>query len=136
MPDQEQQFSTGPGSFRTVLRLLGALAVAAVAIALVTGTWDDTATGEAPMHIFFVGWTVAALVISVGFALAGLARRPVLPPAVQHVAVGLVVGLAIGTTDWADLRLAGWWQLWWTVPLLLAYGGLLVTLRRSLRTRP
>ena len=114
--------------------------MAVVAVVLVAGAWDETgvATGQGPMRIFLVGWAVAAVVILSGFAFAGPGpmRRPVLLPAVQHVAAGFVVGLAVGTTDWTALRLAGWWQLWWTVPLVLAYAGFLVTLYRSSRNRP
>lgn len=115
----------------------------AVATILVISAWNDTgaATGEIPMRIFLVGWAVAAVVIAAGSPLAGLTSRrgrpvpgSVLPLDAQHVAVGLVIGLAVGTTDWTALRLAGWWQLWWTVPLLLAYTVLLGTLRRSPRT--
>lgn len=109
-----------------------------MATVLVAGIWDGTgmATGQVPMRVFLIGWAVAAFVILSGFAFTGPIRRPVLVPAVQHVAAGFVVGLAVGTTDWTALRLAGWWQLWWTVPLLLAYTGLLVALRRSSTTRP
>jgi hypothetical protein len=143
MSDQEQRVSTRTGSFRAVLRYLIAIAAIVVAVAMVTGTWDDTgaATGELPMRIFLVGWAISVVVISAGFAFAGLVPRhgrPVprsmLPLAVQHVAVGLVIGLAIGTTDWTSLRLAGWWQLWWTVPLLLVYARVLIALRGPHRT--
>jgi hypothetical protein len=136
--EREQQIPTRSNPFKAVLRPLIALAAIAVVIALVAGTWNDTgaATGEVPMRIFLVGWAAAAIVISAGAAFAGLVPRPVLPLAVHHVAVGLVIGLAIGTTDWTTLRLAGWWQLWWTVPLLLVYASLLISLRRSARTQP
>jgi hypothetical protein len=139
MPNQgEERILSRSSSLRAILRPLVALAAAVVAIVLVAGTWDDTgvATGQGPMRIFLVGWAVAAVIILSDFAFTGPMRRPVLLPAVQHVAAGFVVGLAVGTTDWTALRLTGWWQLWWTVPLLLAYAGLLVTLRRSSRNRP
>lgn len=131
----EQQITSRSSSLRALLLPLVAIVAAVVAIALVAGTWDRTgaATGDVPMRIFLVGWAVAAVVILSGFAFAGPRHRPALLPAVQHVAVGFVVGLAVGTTDWTALRLAGWWQLWWTVPLLLAYAGLFVTLRRTPR---
>jgi len=128
---------------KAVLRSLGVLAAIAVAIVLVVVAWDDTgsATGEVPMRIFLIGWAVAAVVILAGFLFADLSPRrgepvfrSVLPPAVPHVVMGFVIGLATGTTDWTALRLAGWWQLWWTVPLLLSYAGLLIILRRSSRT--
>lgn len=146
MPNQrEQQAPTRSGSFRATLRPLVVLAAIAVAITLVVWAWDGTgaATGEVPMRIFFVGWAVAAVAISAGFLFADLAARhgqPVsrsVPPlTVQHLVMGFVIGLAVGTTDWTSLRLAGWWQLWWTVPLLLSYAGFLITLRRSSRTWP
>lgn len=134
----EQQFSTRPNSLGGVLRFLGVLAATVIAIALVAGTWDDTgaATGEIPMRVFLVGWTVAVIIISAGFALSSPLSRSVVPMVVQHVTVGIVIGLAVGTTDWTTLRLAGWWQLWWTVPLLLVYASLLITRRRFARTLP
>ncbi len=138
MSDQgEEWMPSRSGSQRAILRPLLAIAAAVAAIALVAGTWDQTgaATGLVPMRVFLVGWAVAAFVILFGFAFAGLMHHPVLLPAVQHLAAGFAVGLALGTTDWTALRLSGWWQLWWTVPLLLAYAGLLVTLRRSSRNR-
>ena len=146
MSDQgEQQAPVGARSFRATLPLLLTLAAIAAAITLVVLAWDDTeaATGVVPMRIFLIGWAVAAVVISVGSLFASLVSRReqpmsrlVLPLVVQHVAMGFVIGLAVGTTDWTSLRLAGWWQLWWTVPLLLSYAGLLITLRRSSRTWP
>lgn len=134
MSDQEQQVSTRSGSLGNVLRPLAALAASVVAVALVVTVWNDggAATGEVPMRIFLVGWAVAAIGVSVGFA----SGRSILPLAVLHALVGLVIGLAVGTTDWTALHLAGWWQMWWTVPLILVYASLIITLRRSPRTRP
>jgi len=133
-----QQIPSTSNFLGASLRPLVAIVAAVAATVLVAGNWDKTgaATGEVPMRIFLVGWAVAAVVILSGFAFASLMHRPVLLLTVQNVAVGFVVGLAVGTTDWTALRLTGWWQLWWTVPLLLAYAGLLVTLRRSSRARP
>lgn len=139
----EQQVPTRPSSFRALLRLLVVLAAITIAITLVIGAWDDTgaATGEVPMRIFLVGWAVAAVAILAGFPLAGFVSRrgqsvprSVLPLAMQHAVMGVVIGLAVGTTDWTTLRLAGWWQMWWTVPLLLVYASLLINLRRSSET--
>jgi hypothetical protein len=82
------------------------------------------------MRIFLVGWAVAAVIMSAGVVFS----RSVLPLAVLHVTMGLVIGLAIGTTDWTDLHLAGWWQMWLGVPLILVYASLLLILRRSTRS--
>lgn len=129
-------------SFGVILRLLASLAAIAVAITLVVSVWNDTgaATGDVPMRIFLVGFSAGAVIISAGFPLTSsvfrrdrAASRPILPLAVYHVVMGVVIGLAIGTTDWTDLRFAGWWQLWWTVPLSLLYTSRLVALRRSFR---
>lgn len=136
------QLHRGTGAIVGILRPLVGLVVIAIAIVLVVGTWDDTqsATGELPMRIFLVGWMVAAVIISTGFPLATFISRRRQPGSrsmslsiVYHVAVGVVIGLAIGTTDWTVLRFAGWWQLWWTLPLLLLYASLLLTLRRAAR---
>lgn len=143
---REQQLSARSEPFGAILRLSVALVAIIVTIALVVLAWAGTgaATSAIQMRIFLVGWAVAAVVIVLaGLLFAGPVSRPgrrvlrLMPSlAVQHVAVGVVIGLAVGTTDWTDLRLAGWWQLWWTVPLLLAYASHLITLRRSPRTRP
>lgn len=139
----ERQAPPRASSFGSIPRPLVVLAAIAIAITLVVLAWDDAgaATGMIQMRIFLVGWAVAAVVVLAGLLFAGPVSRPgdrvlrsVPSLAVQHVAVGVVIGLAVGTTDWATLRLAGWWQLWWTVPLLLAYASLLVPSRRSSRT--
>jgi hypothetical protein len=113
-----------------------------VTAALVVGTWNDTeaATNVVAMRVFLIGWALAAVVIVAESPLATSKshdgqgrRRGEFFPTAQHVAMGLVLGLAIGTTDWTSLRLIGWWQLWWTVPLLLAYIGFIGTLWRSSR---
>jgi hypothetical protein len=143
MPDQrEQRLSTGAGSLRAIPRPLVDLAGVAIAITLVVLAWDNTAaaTGDVPMRIFLISWAIAAVIIWDGFPLTALVSRQeepvyrsVLPVAVHHVAIGVVIGLAVGTTDWTNLQFAGWWQLWWTVPLLMAYASRLATLRRSSR---
>jgi hypothetical protein len=141
---REQRLSTGAGSLRAIPSLLVDLAAITVAITLVILAWNDTAaaTGEVPMRIFLVGWAVAIVIVWDGFPFTELVSRreepvyrSVLPAAVHHVAVGAVIGLAVGTTDWTDLRFAGWWQLWWTVPLLLAYASRLRSLQRLSRRR-
>jgi hypothetical protein len=113
-----------------VLRPLLALVAVAVTLILAILAWDSVGatTSEISWRIFLVGWVGAVAVIAAGSATAAL------PLAVQHIAVGLVAGLAIGTTDWTNLSLGEWWQLWWTVPLLLFYASLLVASRRSSRT--
>lgn len=144
MPNQRnQQLSDRMSSFGAILRLLASLVVIAVAIALVVLAWNDSgaATGDVSMRIFLVGLVVGAVIISTGFSFTNrvfrrgqATPRPVLPLAVHHVVMGFVIGLAVGTTDWTDLRFAGWWQFWWTIPLLLLYASLLIKLRRSVRS--
>ena len=132
MSDQEQGVSIRSGSSGTALRHVVALAVSVVAVILVATVWNDdgATTDVVSMRIFLVGWAVAAIVVLAGVVLS----RSVLYLAVLHVTMGLVLGLAIGTTDWTDLHLAGWWQMWWTVPLILVYASLLVRVRRSTRS--
>jgi hypothetical protein len=132
MSDHEQQVSTRSGSFGTALRPVVAFAASLVSVILVATVWNDdgAATGQVSMRIFLVGWAVAAVIVSAGVVFG----RSVLPLAVLHVTMGLVIGLAIGTTEWTDLHLAGWWQIWWTVPLILVYASLLVSLRRFTRS--
>jgi hypothetical protein len=143
MSDQrEQRLSTGAGSLRAIPWPIVDLAAIALAITLVVLAWDNTAaaTTDVAMRLFLIGWAVAAVIVSVGIPFTGgvsgwgrSISRSELPPAVYHVLVGLVIGLAAGTTDRGALQLAGWWQLWWTVPLLMAYVSRVILLRRSWR---
>ncbi len=144
---RDRQFSARIRLFKAIVRALGDLAGIALAITLVVLAWDDTgaATGDVPMRIFLVGFAVAAIIIWIQLPfpftfLVSRREQPVprltLPPAMHHVAMGAVIGLAVGTTDWTTLRFAGWWQLWWTVPLLIAYSSLAITRQRSSRGEP
>lgn len=128
-----------------MLRSLVDLAGIALAITLVVLAWNDTgaATSDLAMRIFLVGFAAAAIIIWIQLPFPftfHLSRRgqsvhrSVLPLTVHHVTMGVVVGLAIGTTDWTDLRLTGWWQFWWTIPLLIAYSSLLFSRRRFSRS--
>lgn len=143
---REHHSSASTSLLRAIPRPLIDLAGVALAIALVIVAWNDTgaATGEVPMRVFLVGFAIAASVIWVGSSFAGpqssrhgrSVSRSVVPPSVQHLVMGIVIGLAVGTTDWTSLQLAGWWQFWWTAPLLLAYVSLLVIRRRASGSRP
>lgn len=98
------------------------------------------------MRIFLVGWGVAAVILSIESLFRDFmsrwrqdrAERRLLP-AVHYVVIGVVIGLAVGTTDWTDLQFAGDRQMWLqpvlTVPLLLGYSGYLRGLQRSSRSR-
>lgn len=133
MSNQQRQARLGSATSMNVLRSLLALLAVAVAVILVVLAWDGigAATDETHWRIFLVGWVGAVAVMAAVIFLPHSA----LPLAVQHVVIGIVVGLAIGTTDWTDLSMDGWWQLWWTVPLLLSYLGFLVTRWRRPRTQ-
>lgn len=142
MSDQGSQSHNRTSLPRQLLPVLISVLAVAVAIIMVVGTWNDTgaATGELPMRIFLVGWMASAVVILSGFSLAPRVSRRDQPSSllaplsiVCHVAAGVLLGLAVGTTDWTDLQLAGWWQLWWTVPILLLYASFVVNLRRRSR---
>lgn len=144
---REQQLSARMRSLWATLRPLFELAWVALAITLVVLVWNDAAaaTGEISWRIFLVGWAMAAIIPSVESLLNDLVylrgqeraeRR--LPPAVHYMVVGMVIGLAVGTTDWTDLPPTGFRQPWlqpWllTVLLLLVYANDLVRLRRHTR---
>ncbi|AHY45605.1 Hypothetical Protein RradSPS_0322 [Rubrobacter radiotolerans] len=96
------------------------------------------ATGRVQMRLFLAGWGLTAVLLAAGFLFGGFGRqrsgsRPALPSGVYSWATGVVVGLAVGTTDWSAPSFVGWWQFWWTVPLLAAYLGLSGALRRDRR---
>lgn len=128
----QQQSRSESAILRNFLRILPAGAAVAVAIILVALAWDGVgaAADETSWRIFLVGWAGAVAMMAAGFAVTLLSPRSALPLAALHVVIGLVVGLAIGTTDWTALSLGGWWQLWWTVPLLLFHVGFFATIRR------
>lgn len=93
-----------------------------VAVVVPALLWRETSAATTPlaMHLFLVIWSVAGIVTS---AVGTLARRPrdAVTLVLASMMVGVATGVAIGTTDWSDLALAGWWQLWLLVPLLLGW---------------
>lgn len=130
---------------RLGMTIWGILALT-VATSLVALAWNSTgaATGLVQMRIFLVGWAVAAVMtVAAGLLPAGtISRRDgrgsgslTAMELSYHLVVGCVVGLAIGTTDWSNLHIVGWWQMWWTVPLVLGYLGNLAALRRRRQAR-
>lgn len=123
------------------MRLVLALVAVVVAVVLVVATWNDARAADVvSMRIFLVGWGVAAAVfvsfsfVDGAFGDGRSASRSAALAAVLHMTAGLLIGLAVGTTDWISLQLNGWWQLWLTVPLLLLYVALLANLRTTSRT--
>jgi hypothetical protein len=145
MSNQGEQSYNRAGLWGLIRSLLVSLAYIVVAMALVVSAWNDTgaATNEVSMRIFLVGFAVGAVVIVAGSVLVEKLSRhgqsalvSGLSLTLQHLAIGIVIGLAIGTTDWANLRLAGWWQLWWMVPLMLAYVSLVLARRRVSNGNP
>ena len=140
MPNDEDGYRGSPSGLpRLGMTIWGILALA-ITMGLVALAWNSTgtATGIVQMRIFLVGWAVAAVMTVAVRLLSGtISRRDSRGFGSQtamelsyHLVVGCVVGLAIGTTEWSNLHIVGWWQLWWTVPLVLGYLGNLAALRR------
>lgn len=78
MSDQrKRQFSNRARPLKGILRFAFGLVGIAIAILMVVLTWNDTAaaTGDVPMRIFFVGWAVAAVILSVEFLFTDLLSR-------------------------------------------------------------
>lgn len=50
---------------------------------------------------------------------------------IMVVVTSLLLGLAVGTTDWEAWTISGWWQFWWTAPLVAASIGLIKRIHQS-----
>ena len=112
------------------------LVVGAVGISL---TWDDARAARASasvlhLRMFLMG---VALVWAVGAVTLALvpwwkqARTWLI--AAHLLIIGVYIGLAIATTNWTGLTMSGWWQFWWTFPLV---GGQIQWILKLLRVPP
>jgi hypothetical protein len=84
-------------------------------------TWDDAGASTSVLHhrIFLLGVALVWAVVAVTLALVpwwGQVRTWLI--AAHLLIMGLYIGLAIATTDWADWTARGWWQGWWALPLM------------------
>lgn len=102
-----------------------ALAVFATWCWIAAYNWDGS-VGEvsvSPLHwrLFIFGYLVAVFLHASIWALAprwrSMSKRPMWA---MVIVTSLLVGLAVGTTDWSGWTISRWWQFWWTCPLLVA----------------
>ena len=88
---------------------------------LISMTWDDAGASTSLLYhrIFLMGVALVWALCALTFALVpwwGQARTWLI--AAHLLIMGLYVGLAIATTNWAGFPMRGWWQFWWAYPLL------------------
>ena len=98
--------------------------------------WDDAGASASLLHhrMFLMGVALVWANITVTLALVpwwGQVRTWLI--AAHLLTMGLYIGLAIATTDWADWTARGWWQGWWAFPIL---GGQIQQILKLLRVRP
>jgi hypothetical protein len=99
-------------------------------------TWDDASASTSVLHqrIFMMGVALVWVVGAVTLALVPWWKQVGAWLIAAHlVTMGLYIGLAIATTNWAGLTMRGWWQFWWAYPLL---GGQIQQVLKLLRARP
>ena len=92
------------------------------AVVLWTG-WDDASASRSILHhrMFLIGSALVWAVVAVTLALVPWWDETRAWLIAAHLVImGLYIGLAIATTDWADWTLRRWWQWWWTYPLMAA----------------
>ena len=115
---------------------------ACVVLLLVVGTfgismtWNEAGASTSVLHhhIFLMGVALVWCVCAVTLALVswwGQARTWLI--AAHLLIMGLYIGLAIATTNWADWTARGWWQGGWAFPLM---GGQIQQVLRLLRVQP
>jgi len=102
----------------------------------ISATWNEAAASTSVLHhhIFLMGVALVWAVSAVTLALVpwwGQARTWLI--AAHLLIMGLYIGLAIATTDWADWTARGWWQGWWAFPLI---GGQIQQVLKLLRVPP
>lgn len=100
-----------------------AIAVVLVGAAASLGwtSWEAAVPDLLAHRIFLLTCLVA-----VGVPAALRLITPVPGRTIQAVALGALVGAAVGTTPWQGLAEVFWYQLWWSVPLAV---GLALMLR-------
>ncbi len=113
-------------SIKTIhIRGAVAFAVFATWCWIVADNWDGS-IGEVSVsllhwRLFIVGYLATVFLHVSIWTLAPrwrlMSERPMWA---MVIVTSLLVGLAVGTTDWAAWTISRWWQFWWTIPLLVA----------------
>ncbi|NYH55285.1 hypothetical protein HNR06_004874 [Nocardiopsis arvandica] len=74
-------------------------------------SWDAAIPDLVAHRIFLATCMLVALLLALRLA------TPLPGRMVQAVALGALIGVALGTTPWQELGEVFWYQLWWSVPL-------------------
>ncbi|TQN30245.1 hypothetical protein FHX37_0107 [Haloactinospora alba] len=117
--DPRAENEHGTAANAPVLAAAAALALGALAL----GAWfRDAAVPDPRTHrMFLVVWTVGGLLLAGDLAgRRGIGGAPRLLSPLHRVYVGLLAGIAVGTTVWSQPGPAFWHQLWWSGPITVA----------------
>lgn len=107
------------GSERTskVLAAVFVLASVVVPILLWSGA---TADSNVSLRVYLIGWATCGLLLAATVAVPKVRTDSTLAAPILWLGLGLLLGLAIGTTPWSDLA-GPVWQLWLTIFLVAGY---------------
>ena len=117
-------------------RFVVATAAVAFLILMVWTNWNG-AVGHVSVSI--VHWRIFSVAIigfaSIHFFIWSLAPRwrtmGKWPVWTMVISLAVIVGLAIGTTDWEGWTMSRWWQFWWTVAMSMGAFGQISRILKS-----
>jgi len=92
-----------------------------VFVAMPWTQWNELGGSVSLIHsrVFSIAWSAVGLMMALSVYLTPHWRQVGTRLVMANlVTLGLYLGIAIGTTDWANWPLDRWWQAWATVPLL------------------
>lgn len=117
---------------RIVRPILGVIGTLIAVSALTSLKWNDTSgtTGILSTRIFLVAYGAAAVVFLLGLVPADLwgsreSRRAwsPLPAGVHYLTAGVLIGIAVGITDWRHVVPPEATHLWWTLFMVMGLLG-------------
>ncbi|NKY97795.1 hypothetical protein HGB44_08975 [Nocardiopsis dassonvillei subsp. albirubida] len=94
-----------------ILPAAGAVVLVGVAAYLGWTSWDAAVPDLVTHRIFLTTCMVVALLLALRLV------TPLPGRMVQAVALGALIGVALGTTPWQELGEVFWYQMWWSGPL-------------------
>ncbi len=113
--------STSPtqGSERTskVLAMVFVLVSVVVPILLWTGASRGS---DLSLHVYLIGWAACGVLLASTVVVPKFRSDSKVAVPILWLGLGLLLGLAIGTTPWSDLA-GPVWQLWLTIFLVAGY---------------
>ena len=118
-----------------VLRYAFVLLMGVIATIPLSLSWNEAGASTSVLQnrIFLMGTALVVAVVAVTLALTPWWEKVGAWLIAAHLVImGLYLGLAIATTDWTAWQMRGWWQFWWTPPLMSGQIQQVLRLRRHL----